>query len=99
MEPSSDVRITFEHQPVPRMREDVGDGIFTAGSHRTQRDTGPSPSSGLVSTIAGILLLGEIRRNYGAYCSPFDRLTGMSLWAILVSSRKSRIFWPFGVAA
>ena len=39
-------------------------------------DSGPPPSAGASSTMAGMRLLGEMRRNAGSNCSPLPMFTG-----------------------
>jgi hypothetical protein len=56
-------------------------------AHDSKSETGVSPSTGVLSTIAGIRLFGEIRRNSGANCSPRPMLTGRRRYGVSVSSR------------
>src|SRR3984885_1568255 len=54
-----------------------------------------TPSS---STIAGTLLLGEIRRKSGSRCSPFIKLTVRTTYASPTSSSMMEAFCPLGVS-
>jgi hypothetical protein len=75
--------------------------VFSARYWRIAPDSktlsGPLPSAGSLSTIAGIRLFSEIFRNSGVNCSPLEILTGLIEYASPASSRKIVILCPFGV--
>ena len=75
--------------------------VFSARYCRIAPDSntlrGAPPSAGSWSTIAGILLLGEIARNAGSNCSPAEMFTGRTVYGNPVSSRNIVILCPFGV--
>jgi hypothetical protein len=47
--------------------------------------------------MAGMRLLGEIAKNPGANCSPFEMSTGRTTYGSPHSSSMIEIFQPFGV--
>src|SRR2546423_13901303 len=53
----------------------------------------PGPS---LSMIAGILLFGLILRNASPNCSPFEMLTGFTVYGRPISSSATEILRPFG---
>src|ERR1700722_20055189 len=59
---------------------------------------GVRPSTPSSSTIAGTLLLGEIRRKSGSRCSPFIRLTVRTTYGSPTSSSMIDAFCPLGVS-
>src|SRR6266576_7152893 len=54
----------------------------------------PGPS---LSMIAGILLFGLILRNASPNCSPFEMLTGFTVYGRPISSSATEILRPLGV--
>src|ERR1700722_371575 len=58
---------------------------------------GVRPSTPSSSTIAGTLLLGEIRRKSGTRCSPFIRSTVRTTYGSSTSSSMIDAFCPLGV--